>query len=125
MNGFDTLLYKRYALKKYFYGIPIWNICNYFLSLQPIMIDKYRKHYYHFGDLIRNTRTQIAFLNQTQLAQMLGVKQSYISKIESGKVRIGIIEVWEMCMKMNISFAEFAKMLESRLSSDPTIKRNR
>ena len=89
------------------------------------MIDKYKKYYYHFGDVIRNIRTNEAALNQTDFAKKLGIKQSYISKIESGKVRIGIIEVWEMCMELNIPFVEFAKMLESRLSSDPTIKRKR
>jgi transcriptional regulator with XRE-family HTH domain len=89
------------------------------------MIDKYKKHYSILGELIRNLRTQKAYLNQAQFAQKLGVKQSYVSKIENGKVRIGIIEVWEICSIMDIPFTEFAKMLESTLLANPSIKRNR
>jgi transcriptional regulator with XRE-family HTH domain len=89
------------------------------------MIDKYKRHYSILGELIRNLRTQKAYLNQAQFAQKLGVKQSYVSKIENGKVRIGIIEVWEICSIMNIPFTEFAKMLESILLANPSIKRNK
>ena len=90
------------------------------------MIDKYKKHYSILGELIRNLRTQKAYYkNQAQFAKKIGVKQSYVSKIENGKVRIGIIEVWEICSIMNIPFTEFAKMLESILLANPSIKRNR
>ena len=89
------------------------------------MIDKYKRHYFLFGELIRSLRSQKTDSNQAKFAQELGVKQSYVSKIENGKVRIGIIEVWEICSIMNIPFTEFAKMLESILLANPSIKRNR
>jgi transcriptional regulator with XRE-family HTH domain len=86
------------------------------------MIEKYKKYYSYLGEAVRQVRTADTDFTQTQLAKRLGVKQSYISKIESGKIRLGIIEVREICMELNISLVEFAKKLESIIANDATLK---
>ena len=86
------------------------------------MIEKYRKYYSHLGEAVRQVRTADTDFTQTQLAKRLGVKQSYISKIESGKIRLGIIEVREICMELNITLVEFAKKLESIIANDHSLK---
>lgn len=83
---------------------------------------KYRKYYEYLGQAIRQARCTRTDIKQDQLARRIGVKQSYISKIESGKVRLGIIEVREICMELNLSLVDFAKMLESIIAADTTLK---
>lgn len=57
-----------------------------------------------------------AGLTQTQLADILKVPQSYISKVESGERRIDIIELREVCLALNSNIVEFTIMLEKELN---------
>ena len=46
-------------------------------------------------------------VTQTQLAELLNVKQAFISKIETCERRLDIIELHQICKVLNISFVDF------------------
>ena len=54
-------------------------------------------------------------ISQEELADKLGIKQSFISKTESGDRRLDVIELLEYCEAMNISLTEFVFRLEGKL----------
>lgn len=54
-------------------------------------------------------------LRQSDLADKLGVPQSFISKIESGERRMDIIELREICKALGSNIEEFTKEFEKAL----------
>ncbi|MCP3683818.1 MAG: helix-turn-helix transcriptional regulator [bacterium] len=54
-------------------------------------------------------------LKQIDLADKLGVHQSYVSKIENGEKRLDLIELRNMCRCLNISLIDFVKELEKQI----------
>ncbi len=64
--------------------------------------------------LLRDLRLA-AGLRQIDLAERLGVKQSFISKYESGERRLDALELRRVCHSLNTTLAAFAAKLESLL----------
>ena len=64
-------------------------------------------HLYH--QIIGRLRSKRESKNvtQVQLAEMLGVKQTFISKIETCDRRLDLIELRQICQVLNISFVDF------------------
>lgn len=54
-------------------------------------------------------------LTQSDLADLLEVPQSFISKIENGERRLDIVELRDICKVLNIDFSEFILEFEKRL----------
>lgn len=54
----------------------------------------YSKEYKHLVEQIKKARKE-ADLDQKKVAKLLGRTQSYVSKVESGQVRIDIIQLKE------------------------------
>jgi len=79
----------------------------------------FTQEYQVFLRLLRETRLQKG-LTQVQLAERLGETQSWVSKWERGEHRLDIIELWKVCRAMEVSFVQFAEMLESTLSRQET-----
>ncbi len=50
-------------------------------------------------------------LTQVEVAEQLGVPQSYVSKYESGERRLDILEVQDICGVYGISLERFARRL--------------
>ncbi len=54
----------------------------------------YSKEYNFLTRQLKNARIYVG-LNQTQAASILGKTQSYISKVESGQLRVDVIQLKE------------------------------
>ena len=55
-------------------------------------------------------------LRQADLAEKLGVPQSFISKIESGERRTDLIELREICVALGSKLREFINEFEKALN---------
>jgi len=55
-------------------------------------------------------------LRQKDIAEKLGVPQSYVSKIESGERRIDLIELKEYCEALGSNLSEFVSNYEQSLN---------
>ena len=64
--------------------------------------------------LLRETRLGLG-LRQQDLAEQLGEPQSFVSKYESGERRLDTVELYQICLTLNISFAEFIRKFEERI----------
>lgn len=62
---------------------------------------------------------QLKGLNQTQLSQLIGKPQSFVSKVESCERRLDIAEFMDICFLMNVDFDLITQTLKdvSRYSS--------
>lgn len=65
--------------------------------------------------LLRTIRVE-AGLRQADMAQTLGVPQSYVSKYESGERRLDPLELGAICKAAGVTLAAFAKRLEKLLT---------
>lgn len=55
-------------------------------------------------------------IRQVDMAEELGVPQSFVSKYESGVRRLDVLEVRRICQIMGISLQDFAGKLEEVLN---------
>jgi transcriptional regulator with XRE-family HTH domain len=67
-----------------------------------------------FLDELREARHR-ARLTQVELAEAMGVTQTYISKCERGERRLDIIELNEFCQGMGIRLSTFVRRLEAEI----------
>lgn len=58
-----------------------------------------------------------AGLKQTELANLLGQSQSYVSKYESGERSLDFLEVRHICNVLGISVAEFSHKVEKLINA--------
>lgn len=65
--------------------------------------------------LLKRIRQDKGF-RQVELAERLGVPQSFVSKYESGDRRLDILEVRQICNVVGISLEEFIRKLEDSLN---------
>ena len=65
--------------------------------------------------LIRREREN-AKITQAELAAMIGVPQSFISKCETGERRIGVLDLRRICPAIGLSPTEFVDRLEGELT---------
>lgn len=66
-------------------------------------------------NLLRRFRTE-SNLKQSELAEILGQSQSFVSKYESGERRLDLLELWQICQALNITLAEFVAEFEKLLN---------
>ena len=74
----------------------------------------YTSEYTIFKRLLRELRTQKG-LTQVQLAQVLGMPQSFVSKYETGERRLDLIEIRVVCECLGMTLSEFVQDFEARL----------
>ncbi|HUS47321.1 MAG TPA: helix-turn-helix transcriptional regulator [Phycisphaerae bacterium] len=65
-------------------------------------------------ELLRRVRLE-AGLRQQDLAKLLGVPQSFVSKYESGERRLDLVEIRQICRAMGMSLSRFVRMFEESL----------
>jgi transcriptional regulator with XRE-family HTH domain len=68
-----------------------------------------------FLNLLRELR-QKKNIRQVDLAEQLGVPQSFISKYESGNRQLNIIELRQVCEIIGVSLEEFVQQLEKKIN---------
>ena len=66
-------------------------------------------------NLLRDIRKE-AGLNQQDLAERLGVPQSFVSKYELGERRLDLLELRQICAAVGISLSELIQRFENLLS---------
>lgn len=64
--------------------------------------------------LLRQIRVE-ARLRQVDVAERLGLPQSFVSKYESGERRLDILELHRVCGAIGISMTDFTRRLEEIL----------
>lgn len=75
-----------------------------------------KKEYAILLELLYQVRAN-ANMRQIDLAKILDVPQSFVSKVESGERRIDIIELIRICDVYNIDISEFVDNLKKRLDA--------
>lgn len=55
-------------------------------------------------------------VTQVELAEKLGVPQSFVSKYESGERSLDILELRQICQHIGISFDNFVLHLEEKIN---------
>ena len=63
--------------------------------------------------LLREKR-KAAGLSQTELALRLGRSQSFVSKYESGELRLDLVELSLICRALGLSLSSFVRQFEKR-----------
>ena len=92
-------------------------MCNTIIEIMEVSAmhvyydDKYRTLIACLKDLrIRNNMTQ------SELAEILGSPQSYVSKYEQCQRRLDVLEVRQICICLGTSLPEFVNEFENRLN---------
>ena len=65
--------------------------------------------------LLRQIRRE-ANLSQAEVAQRLGLPQSFVSKYELGERRLDVLEIHQICKAVGISLEDFVRKLEEILT---------
>jgi transcriptional regulator with XRE-family HTH domain len=65
--------------------------------------------------LLRNVRSE-AGLTQAEVAERLGLPQSFVSKYESGERRLDLIELRLICKALGVALGEFVRRFEKEIS---------
>lgn len=63
--------------------------------------------------LLREKR-RTAGLSQLELAKRLGRSQSFVSKYESGELRLDLVELNIICQALGVSLSSFVRQFEKR-----------
>lgn len=71
----------------------------------------HREDYSLFLQRLRETREK-AGLTQAQVADKLGVTQTFVSKCERGERRMDLLEVRDYCKAIQVPFEKFVNELE-------------
>lgn len=77
----------------------------------------YIKRWIIFREVLKMERKHQK-ISQKNLAKMLGIEQSYISKTEIGDRRLDIIELLDYCDAMGLTLTEFVFRMEGRLLAE-------
>lgn len=66
------------------------------------------------AETLRETRLK-AKVTQVELAERLGLTQSFVSKCDRGTVRLDIVQVRRICLALGVTFPEFVRRFERKL----------
>ena len=65
--------------------------------------------------LLREVRIEMG-IRQQELADLLSEPQSFVSKYESGERRLDVVELYQICVALDISFSNFIARFEQSLN---------
>ena len=75
-------------------------------------------HYRVFLDLLRDAR-KAAGVTQVVLAERLGNRQVFVSKLENGDRRMDVVDLLEYCRAAGIDFCRFVRELKVAVDQLP------
>lgn len=78
----------------------------------------YQHEYRILLELLKEARL-VREVNQTELAERLGITQSIVSKCERGERRLDIIELRQWCQAIDVPFGLFVERFEEALVKIP------
>jgi len=81
--------------------------------LLPVKKSIYSPEQSELLKLLREKR-KAAGLSQTELALRLGRSQSFVSKYESGELRLDLVELSLICRALGLSLSSFVRQFEKR-----------
>jgi transcriptional regulator with XRE-family HTH domain len=85
----------------------------------------HQREYHILLDLLREVRLD-AGISQIELASLLDMTQSMVSKVERGERRLDVIELRNWCTVIRIPYLQFLERFEGLLQAGPgRPKRNR
>lgn len=69
-----------------------------------------------FIDLIKNNRKEQG-ITQIELSKKLDKPQSFVSKYENGERTLDIVETYQICLALNMSFVGLMKQFNNKVES--------
>jgi transcriptional regulator with XRE-family HTH domain len=84
------------------------------LKLRPVSKSAFTQSNDEFRALLKELRVNKG-LTQADMAETLGLPQSYVSKIETGERRMDFVETAAFCDAIGIELAAFAKLFSKRV----------
>ena len=78
---------------------------------------RFTAQYDHFLAKLRVLRSRKGLM-QTDMARRLGVPQQYISRFETGETRMDIVQLWQYCKALGVSFSGFCRQLDKEFVED-------
>jgi ribosome-binding protein aMBF1 (putative translation factor) len=96
---------------------PVYSILEYLSSpgrLPAVKKSIYSPEQVELLKLLREKRKE-AGLSQIELALQLGRSQSFVSKYESGELRLDLVELQSICRALNMSLSSFVRQFEKRI----------
>jgi DNA-binding transcriptional regulator YiaG len=94
-------------------NIPIWNIRQAQVRLAHVKKSIYSPEQNELLKLLREKRKR-AGMSQTDLAGRLGRSQSFVSKYESGELRLDLVQLSLICRALGTSLSSFVREFEKR-----------
>lgn len=70
------------------------------------------------GEILKEIRQTKTDLSITRLAYEYEFDKGNISRTERGNYNIQLATAWKLCEALNISFSDFAKLLENKLGKN-------
>jgi len=89
-------------------GYPILGYCQVAQCGWPVEKSIYSAEYQRLRILLRQLRLE-AGLTQVQVAQQLGVPQSFVSKYETGERRLDVVELGHVAQSLGKTVAEILR----------------
>lgn len=74
------------------------------------------KEYRLLVQLLRSARKSVG-VTQVELAERLGVVQSFVSSCEKGQRRLDMVEVWRWCLALGVSFSDLAASFDEKVAT--------
>lgn len=74
------------------------------------------REYQSFLRLLKELRED-ADVTQVELAKLLGISQSHLSKLERGELRIDVVQLRKICSVLGSSLPVFVKRWEEELET--------
>ncbi|MDQ2787416.1 MAG: helix-turn-helix domain-containing protein [Chloroflexota bacterium] len=85
------------------------------MSVRTLSKNRLAREQATFLALLREIRKESG-LRQRDLAERIGLPQSFVSKCESGERRLDIVELRALCAALGVPLSDFVDRLEKKIA---------